>query len=129
MAKFNALTPASVPKIRILSPGRRKKAQRALTLFPSEAFWDEVCAEYHRSSFLQRLRAQAGHERFKADFDWLLSQGQDGIENCVKVHDGKYRDQSHESPTRHNHEARAAHNLAAMEIFLKGGPEDGTPGS
>jgi hypothetical protein len=129
MAKFNALTPASVPKLRILSPARRKKAQRALALFPSEAFWGDVCAEYHQSSFLQGLRAQAGHERFKADFDWLLSQGKDGIENCVKVHDGKYLDKTQDSPTSQDHTARTAHNLAAMQAFLKGGPDDGTTGS
>jgi hypothetical protein len=129
VAKFNALTPVSVPKIRTLSPARRQKAQRALTLVPLEAFWDDVCAEYHQSSFLQGLRAQASHEGFKADFDWLLRQGRDGIENYVKVHDGKYRDQSHESPTRHNHDARASRNLAAMETFLRGEFDDGTPGS
>jgi hypothetical protein len=127
--KFNTFTPASVQKVRVLSPARRQKAQRALTLFPAETFWDDVCAEYYRSTFLQGLRAQAGHERFRADFDWLLSRGQDGIENCVKVHDGKYRDQSHESPTRHNHDVRAARNLAAMEAFLKGGSDDGTRAS
>ena len=86
-------------------------------------------AEYHQSTFLQGLRAQAGHERFKADFDWLLSQGKDGIENCVKVHDGKYRDTTPEGPTGQDHSARKARNLAAMEVFLKRGSDDGTSGS
>jgi hypothetical protein len=129
MAKYNAGTPPCVPKVRTLSPARRQRAQRYLTLFPEESFWGDIFAEYHHSSFLQGVRAQAGHERFKADFDWLLSQGKDGLENCVKVHEGKYRDRSHESPTRHNQDARAAHNLAAMETFLKGGSDYGSRGS
>ena len=86
-------------------------------------------AEYDRSSFLQGLRTQVGHERFKPDFDWLLSQGKDGVESCVKVREGKYRDRSQEDPARRNHHARSAHNLVAMKTFLDGGTDDGTPGS
>jgi hypothetical protein len=124
VAKFNNGTPPCVPRVRILSPARRERAQGYLELFPEKAFWDDIFAEYHRSSFLQGACSKAGHDRFKADFDWLLSQGQDGIENCVKVHDGKYRDRSQERLTSLNHEARASHNLAAMETFLEGGGED-----
>jgi len=96
MAKFNALTPASVPKVRGLSPARRQKARQALMIFPNEVFWDDVFAEYGRSAFLQGLRRSAGHERFAADFDWLLRKGQDGTKNFVKVHEGKHRDYASE---------------------------------
>jgi hypothetical protein len=129
VAKYNARTPPCVPKVRTLSPARRQNAHRYMELFPSEAFWDDVFEEYHCSTFLQGLRAQAGHERFKADFDWLLSQGQDGIENCVKVHDGKYRDTTETSLTSQDQTARTAQNLAAMHAFLKGGFDDGTTAS
>jgi hypothetical protein len=127
VARFNEITPASVPKIHALSPARRKKALQALALFPDQAFWDHVFAEYGQSRFLQGLQRSAGHERFKADFDWLLRKGQDGIENVVKVHDAKYRDAGGDGPTQPD--ALAVHNLEVMRSFLHGGTRRAISGS
>jgi hypothetical protein len=101
VALFNAETPPSVPNIRTLSPARRKKAGHVLTLFPNAEFWHQVMAEYHISNFLQGLQPSIGHERLRADFDWLMSRGKDGMENCVKVHEGRYRDADGDRLTSH----------------------------
>jgi hypothetical protein len=127
VAKFNAGTPASLPKVRVLSPARRKKARQVLALFPDAEFWRQVMAEYQGSAFLQGLRASVGHERFRADFDWLISRGRDGVENCLKVYEGKYRDAGGDRPT--TEDARAAHNLEVMQAFLNGGTPRALSGS
>jgi hypothetical protein len=83
------------PKVTKLSPGRQKKSKQYLDLFPDRSFWEKAIAEIERSTFLRGHRNGAGHEWFKADFDWLLSKGKDGTENVVKVAEGKYRDAGH----------------------------------
>jgi hypothetical protein len=83
-----------------LSPARRTKATRYLHLFPDPAFWHAVMHEISASSFLLGLKPSNGHEAFKADFDWLLTKGKDGTENCVKVAEGKYRDPPTSTPQK-----------------------------
>ena len=56
-----------------------------------------------------------------------MSRGKDGVENFVKVGEGRYRDAGGDGPT--SHEARAAHNLEVMQTFFKGGSRDALPGS
>jgi hypothetical protein len=106
---------------------RRKKAGQVLALFPDAGFWHQVMAEYQVSTFLQGRRPSAGHEWFRADFDWLISRGKDGLENCLKVCEGKYRDTGGDGPT--SHEPRAAHSLEVMQTFFTGGSRDALPGS
>jgi hypothetical protein len=98
-----------------------------LALFPDAGFWHQVMAEYQVSTFLQGRRPSAGHERFRADFDWLISRGKDGLENCLKVCEGKYRNTGGDGPT--SHEPRAAHSLEVMQTFFTGGSRDVLPGS
>jgi hypothetical protein len=124
---FNAETTAAVPNIRTLSPARRIKADQVLAPFPDPEFWRQVMAEYHASNFLQGLRPSVGHERFRADFDWLLNWGKDGVENFVKVRDQRYRDARGNSPT--HPDVQAVHNLEAMQAFLNGGTPRAIPGS
>jgi hypothetical protein len=78
-----------------LTPARRAKARKYLHDFPEEKFWVGVFTEIRLSSLLQGLRPSPGHEGFRGTFDWLLTKGKDGTENCVKVHEGKYRDKEH----------------------------------
>lgn len=93
VALYNTEAPDNVPAVEELSPKRRDKARRALSLYPLETWWKEVFAQYRRSRFLQGLTKPAeGHSSFRPDFDWLLSTGKNGIENYVKVHDGMYAD-------------------------------------
>jgi hypothetical protein len=92
MDLFNELTPDETPAIVTRSLERYRKARHYLREFPKRAFWVETFGRFHKSGFLRGLSPpQPGHEKFVADFDWLLSRGKDGTENVVKVHDGKYR--------------------------------------
>lgn len=88
---FNELTPDETPSVETRSPERMLKARRYLKSFPKEDFWRETFAQFHCGLFLRGLAPkQPGRESFVAGFDWLLSKGKDGTENCVKVHDGMY---------------------------------------
>jgi hypothetical protein len=91
---YNQETPDNVPGIVTLSPRRRQRAQALLKLYPDRHWWVEVFLSYARSRFLSGLsKPTPGHEKWKADFDWLLANGKDGgIENVVRVHDGAYDD-------------------------------------
>lgn len=90
---YNSRTPQEFPAVNTISPARRKKAKQYLEMFPKIEFWEQVFDNCTSSRFLRGLSNNgAGHENFKADFDWLLSKGKDGTENCVKVSEGKYGD-------------------------------------
>ena len=89
---YNRLVPPEHPKVTRLTPARRKKARKYLAMFPEERFWTGVFSAIQFSSFLRGLRPANGHEGFKGDFDWLLTQGKDGTENAVKVEEGRYQD-------------------------------------
>ena len=87
---YNEHSPDECRAVQQLSEGRIKKARRYLTQFPEQKFWEEVINQIKASLFLRGLQNTNGHKSFRADFDWLLSQGKDGSENVVKVHDGRY---------------------------------------
>lgn len=91
--KYNREAPDNVSSVRSLSKARLQKERMFLSMFPSEEWWTAVFRQYHRSKFLSGLvESNNGHGHFQPDFDWLLSKGKDGVENCVKVHDGRYSD-------------------------------------
>lgn len=94
MLKYNREATDNCPSVHSVSPGRMKKAQEYITMFPDEEWWTIVFRQYHRSKFLSGTEERSnGHKGFQPDLDWLLSKGKtDGVENCVKVHDGRYRD-------------------------------------
>ena len=90
---YNEKAADEMPFLKTLSPARRKKAAQYLAAFPKREFWEQVFANTHHSRFLRGLAQNgAGHENFKASLDWVLSKGKDGVENCVKVFEGKYQD-------------------------------------
>lgn len=90
---YNRNTPDNCPAVKTLSPSRRVKARKYLAMFPERPWWEAVFSQYKRSKFLQGVSGRSnGHEGFTPDFDWLLSKGKDGTENCVKVYDGRYAD-------------------------------------
>ncbi len=94
--KYNQETPDNLPAVSVdrMKGARREATVRILRLFPDVEFWTRVFQHYHHSRFLRGLTPkQNGHDSFKADFDWLISRGKDRIENCLKVHDGRYRDE------------------------------------
>lgn len=93
--RWNALAATyQLPHVMTRSEKRRARIHRILRQYPTRAFWEEVFAEYPHSQFLLgRTPPRPGHERFKADLDWLLSVGKsDGVENYIKVREGKFRD-------------------------------------
>lgn len=92
VALYNTLTPPGHPKVETLSPARAEKARRYLRQFPTEAFWRGVFTSVKLSAFLLGHKSGPGHEGFRGDFDWLLTKGKDGTENCVKVSEGRYED-------------------------------------
>ncbi|OGH59585.1 MAG: hypothetical protein A3G34_04125 [Candidatus Lindowbacteria bacterium RIFCSPLOWO2_12_FULL_62_27] len=89
---YNQKTPDECPEVTTLSPARQIKAKKYLAMFSEREFWDQVCVEIHHSKFLRGLNNTPGHGKFVASFDWLLTKGQDGTENAVKVYEGQYRD-------------------------------------
>jgi hypothetical protein len=89
---YNTSTPDECPAVTVVSPARKEKAKKYISIFPEEEFWREVFQQIHHSKFLRGLANHNGHHGFIADFDWLLTRGRDGSENVAKVHDGRYRD-------------------------------------
>ena len=85
VADYNALTPAECPAVRVISKGRRASAARLLRDFPSREFWRTTFVNIRGSPGLRGR----GDSKWIADFDWLL-RSKDGVENCVRVHDGGY---------------------------------------
>lgn len=90
---YNDETPDELPAVSKLSPGRISKAKFYLKAFPDREFWFGVCKQIHRSAFLRGLKPTTNGGTFRADFDWLLTKGKDGSENCVKVYEGRYTDE------------------------------------
>jgi hypothetical protein len=90
---YNSETPDELPAVSKLSPGRISKAKFYLKAFPDREFWFGVCKQIHRSAFLRGLKPTTNGGTFRADFDWLLTKGKDGSENCVKVYEGRYTDE------------------------------------
>lgn len=119
--KFHAIVPSHIPRWQIISPVRQKKLKEYLRLFPLETFWDETLAEYAESDFLSgREPPKSGHSSFKPDLDWLLSKGKDGLENCIKVHDGKYRNRHPRgSPAAEYLSPTTIQNLANLEEYKR----------
>ncbi|HEY3117076.1 MAG TPA: hypothetical protein VGK54_10060 [Chloroflexota bacterium] len=91
-ALYNRSIPPGHPQVVRLAIGRLAKLTLALTQFPTREFWVGIFAEISQSSLLRGERPSPGHESFRADLDWLCSRGKDGIENALKVSEGKYRD-------------------------------------
>jgi len=91
---YNAETPPDHPKHTLpLSPARLKRATEYARRFPDPAFWHAVFAEVWRSPWMQGQRASRDHRAIKRDLFWMMQTEQGGAqENCVKVYEGKYRD-------------------------------------
>ncbi len=88
---WNQEAPDSLPTVESLSSSRISGAKRMLAHFPKKQWWLEVFEQYRASRFLTGRSAKTkGHERWVADFDWLLGSNRQGVENAVRVHDGAF---------------------------------------
>ena len=92
VALYNTESPDECPAVDKLTDARRKKAKIYLAQFPDRQFWLDTFKRIHESTFLRGLKAQTGHEHFRASLDWLLTKGKDGVENVVKTWEGRYSD-------------------------------------
>jgi len=91
-ALYNQLIPPGHPQATTLSDGRRVKLARALSQFPDRDFWEGAFREIGQSPLLRGRVPSLEHKRFRGDLDWLCATGKDGIENALKVSEGRYRD-------------------------------------
>jgi len=99
MHLYNALAPGHLPRVTTLNPQRDKRARYLLKVYPEQAWWEDVFSlEYPQSRFLMGKVKGNGHGNFLPDFDWILGKDEKGQDNCVKVHDGRYRDPQTEKP-------------------------------
>jgi hypothetical protein len=93
VALYNHEAADELPAVEIVSPERIAKATEYLKKLPEFEFWRSVMAETKRSQLLRGLKPSPDHEHFQGDFDWLLSKGKGTkVENCVRVFEGRYRD-------------------------------------
>ena len=111
IALYNTNTPDDHPKVTVSSPQRKKKATEYLHTFPDQLFWIQVFAEVSTSPFLRGQLSSPDRRPVKRGLDWLLQKGEDGIENCVKTYEGKYRHEAASATPRPTTRAeqRAAH--------------------
>lgn len=86
---YNDKSPDELAAVLIISPARAARVREMLKKFPQRTFWEECMAQLHASPLMRGLKKTPGHEHWRADFDWLLGK-KDGIENCVRLHDGRY---------------------------------------
>jgi hypothetical protein len=96
---YNALAPSHLPRVSTLNPQREKRAKSLLKVYPDQSWWEDVFSiEYPQSRFLMGKVKGNGHGNFLPHFDWIIGKDEKGQDNCVKVHDGNYRDPAPEKP-------------------------------
>jgi hypothetical protein len=84
VAEHNTKTPDWWPHTKTISDGLTDKVKAYLKQFPDFEWWAVVFSNIHRANAWMRAYHNKG-------LGWLLQRGKnDGIENCAKVHDGKY---------------------------------------
>ena len=126
---YNAETPPTHPKVHQLSPARIKKARQYLAMFPDPEFWHNAFRNISTSDFLLGRRPTPGHESFRGDFDWLLTTGKDGTENCVKASEGTRYQESYGEQAIRQAGKKGFRNMQVMESLLaKQGVTDETAG-
>jgi hypothetical protein len=93
VAFYNEQAPEKWSRCTKLTTARAKKFAEYLKAFPEREFWEAVIVvEPLRSPFLLGKAQTPGRKPFTGSLDWLVQCGSnDGVENCVKVFEGKYR--------------------------------------
>jgi hypothetical protein len=91
MALYQVRKPETWAAIQLVSEARLAKCRQYLAQFPSRDLWEAIFAQLHQSAF---LLGEGPHDLGDGlrNLDWLLQKGQkDGLENCLKVAEGRYR--------------------------------------
>jgi hypothetical protein len=119
MALFNDTAPPELPRVREMSPNRRRDAKLALKKFPRREFWQEVFEATKHCPVLLGKKPSRDHPNWRADFDWLIG-GKEGVENAVKVLEGKYRDDTRIGPKPDAHLPGSGDRAARMHYLMTG---------
>ncbi len=89
---YNLNKPSECPTVRDITKARKGKYAAYLKQFPTVEFWDTVLNELNASAFLRGLKEGTPEHPARAmGLDWLCQKGKDGVENCQKTYEGKYR--------------------------------------
>jgi hypothetical protein len=83
---WNAEAPEELAKIQDITPGRRRLIQAALRIKPERGYWLEVMAKIRSSEWLRGLKPSPGHEQWKADLDFVLSEKK-GTPRYIAIHE------------------------------------------
>lgn len=92
IALYHARKPADWARVEIPSEARLKRCRAYLRQFPQRGFWEHVFRELH-VAWCFELHA------WNKQLFWLLQKGRyDGVENVVKVAEGRYRREPASAP-------------------------------
>ena len=96
---YNDLRPEEWKACMKPTDGRKKKYAAYLKQFAELGYWDSVFAELHLSPWLLGKKPDKDGRCFSArTLDWLCQRGKDGLENCQKVYEQRYRPQPEHQP-------------------------------
>jgi hypothetical protein len=85
IALYHARKPDDWARVQIVSEARLRKCRSYLRQFPARDFWEHVFAELHVPWAFEL-------HPWNRQLFWLLQKGRiDGVENVVKVAEGRYR--------------------------------------
>ena len=83
VALYNAMAPKEWPLVQTVSNGLAPKITEYLKQFPNHLWWEETFTRVQESKFIRDYQG--------GGLSWLLQRGKaDQIENCAKVHDGRF---------------------------------------
>lgn len=92
-AVWNEHAPAELMAVEVYdSESRVRKAREFLIRYPDREWWVEAVKELKKSPFLRGLKAGKGHDKWKANFDWMFGKNKDGAENLVRLYEGVFRE-------------------------------------
>ena len=91
-ALYNDEAHDDLPAVEKLDATRQTTCRKYLNEYPSRDFWMQAFRATHRSLFLRgKAPPEEGRKKpFRADFDWFLQRGKNGVQNVVKAWEGKY---------------------------------------
>lgn len=87
MNLWNQEAPAGLPRVTVMSPGRRIAATARLREHPEVEFWDGVIGKIKASKLLRGEVSRNGDGAWKCTLDWILKPN-----NLAKIVDGNYDD-------------------------------------
>jgi hypothetical protein len=81
-----------------MAGSRLHHAQKYLTAYPELTFWRQALTFLQTAQWLH-LNLRSGSK----NFDWLIKLGQDGMDNCLKLFEGKFQELHQASSTQRSY--------------------------